>query len=277
MKKIEFTKIQGSGNDFIILDGSSFSSIVGRRSSIVKICDRSYGIGADGILLLERSKKADVRMRIFNADGSQAAMCGNGARCCALYMSRKLKTDKLSIETKAGIVEAGVDGCDVKVKLTDPADIKFDLHVNVGGKDLEVDYINTGVPHAVIEVSDLENMPVKEMGRAIRHHELFKPAGTNVDFAKVIDKTHISVRTYERGVEDETLACGTGSVAAAIITVLNHRGEQAAHLGALHEVFVKTRSKEVLKVYFKVSKKKIKDVWLQGRAKIVFTGNYQLA
>lgn len=270
MMSFKFIKMQGSGNDFIVIDGHQ-PPVTGHQL-IQKLCDRVYGIGADGVLLLDKSKKADVRMRIFNADGSEAEMCGNGARCAALYISHQSKT--INLETKAGIIEAEVKGDSVKVKLTDPVDLKFDLHVNVGGKDYEVDYINTGVPHAVIAVDDLERVPVKEVGRAIRHHAVFRPAGTNVDFIEIKDKGHVCVRTYERGVEDETLACGTGSVASAIVAFLNTGGESKSSPGARHKVFVKTRSGETLVVYFRASKKDISDVWLEGRAKIVYRGEY---
>ncbi len=285
MSIVNFTKMQGSGNDFIVLDGKAFSSVVRRPSSVVKLCDRKFGVGADGILLLERSQKADVRMRIFNADGSEAQMCGNGARCAALYLShqssvrgRQPKTKKLKLETKAGMINAEVRGNSVKINLTDPVDIRLDLTVKISGKNYEVDFIDTGVPHAVVEIKGLDKVPVRELGRLIRHHGLFRPVGTNVDFVNVVDRDHILVRTYERGVEDETLACGTGSVASAIITTLNSRAViRGLGKNTGHKVFVKTKGGEDLIVYFKVLKKKVTDVWLEGRAEIVFTGRMLLA
>lgn len=278
-KTIEFTKMQGSGNDFIVLDGKVFSSIVRRPTSLVKLCDRKFGIGADGVLLLEKSKKADVRMRIFNADGSEAEMCGNGARCCAFYYAFKTRKKEFEIETLAGVLRAQVTSQSVKLKMTDPSDLRLDCKVGAGGKVYEADYVNTGVPHAVIEVDDLDGLSVKEIGRLIRHHKIFQPAGTNVDFIKVYDSGHVCLRTYERGVEDETLACGTGSVASAIIAVLNHVDKNQKHkdLASTHRVLVTTRSGEVLKVYFKILKKSVKDVWLEGKAQIVFTGTMLLA
>ena len=273
MKGLIFTKMQASGNDFIVIEKN-------RLSSIIKMCDRIFGIGADGVLLLENSKKADVRMRIFNTDGSEAQMCGNGARCCALYVSRQSSAishqKKVSIETKAGILEAEVRDKNIKLKMTDPADLKLGMSLRVAGREYEVDYLNTGVPHAVIEVGDIERICVKDLGRRIRHHRAFFPAGANVDFVKVERKDHILVRTYERGVEDETLACGTGSVACAIIATLNHsaRALGKANASSAHKVYVKTRSRETLIAYFKISKYKITDVWLEGEAKIVYKGEY---
>ena len=274
MKTISFTKMQGSGNDFIIVESSLQSITYCSKKLVPKICDRIYGVGADRVLLIEKSKKADARMRIYNADGTEAEMCGNGARCAALYLGYKSKAKIIRLETKAGIVKAEVNKDSTKIKLTDPTDLKLGFNVRVAGKEYEVDYINTGVPHAVIAVNDLDEVPVKELGRAIRNHDIFKPRGTNVDFVKIEDPSHICLRTYERGVEDETLACGTGSAAAAIIAVLNTCGEPRERLGLEHKVFVKTHSKDVLVVYFKASKKNISDVWLEGKAKIVFKGEY---
>ena len=285
MTVIKFIKMEGSGNDFVVIENCPPSTVHSPQILAKKICDRKYGVGADGVLLLEKSKKADVRMRIFNADGSEAQMCGNGARCCALWASRTsaaggsafgVKNSKLTIETKAGMIDARVEGDLAKIKLTDPADLKLDIHINADGKDYEADYVNTGVPHAVIEVDDIERIPVKEIGRLIRHYRIFQPAGTNVNFVQVKDRDHIVVRTYERGVEDETLACGTGSVASAIIAVLNHfrRDPGQGKPDSVHKIFVETRSRETLKVYFRLLKKKISDVWLEGKAKIVFKGEY---
>lgn len=274
MKSLTFTKMQASGNDFVVIENSPQSTVHGPQILAKKICDRKYGVGADGVLLLEKSTKADVRMRIFNADGTEAEMCGNGARCCALFVSKRKKKNNLSIETKAGLLEAQIKGEDVKLKMTDPLDLKLDMRIHVGGKEYEVDYLNTGVPHAVIEVDDIEHIPVKKIGRLIRHHDVFKPAGTNVDFIKMEEKDRILVRTYERGVEDETLACGTGSVAAAIITTLNHARRSGS---AAHKVYCQTQSGEVLSVYFRLLRKKIIDVWLEGKASVVFEGKLPLA
>lgn len=273
---IKFTKMEGSGNDFVVIeDGVKLT-----RLFIVKLCDRIFGIGADGVLVLEKSKKADTRMRIFNADGSEAEMCGNGARCCAFYVSKRDKKKNLAIETIAGLIKAEVTGDSVKLKMTDPLDLKLGIIFKIGDKECEVDYLNTGVPHAVVSVDDIEKIPVKKLGRLIRHHDFFRPGGTNVDFVKTEDKDHIRVRTYERGVEDETLACGTGSVAAAVIATLNHTYKisdaKLRDRSSVHKVYVKTKSRETLKVYFKLLKKRITDVWLEGRARVVFKGEYHV-
>ena len=208
MRKIKFTKMVASGNDFIITEVRNLSELARQ------ICDRKYGIGADGLLQLEKSKKSDIRMRIFNADGSEAEMCGNGARCAALYLGKK----KVSLETKAGIIKSEVNKDNVKIKLTEPKSIKLDIPIKLGSRILKANFADTGVPHAVIFVEGLERIDVTGLGRAIRYHKQFSPKGANVNFVEIISKDLIKIRTYERGVEDETLACGTGSVASAIIS-----------------------------------------------------------
>jgi len=263
---------------------------------IRKICDRKYGIGADGLLILEKSRLADVRMRIFNSDGSEAEMCGNGARCVALFISAKRKAQrpadrpmhpglsdgqvphmcgasrflrevaKIDIETKAGIIKSEVRDNFVKIKLTDPKGIKLDIPVRINNRTTRVNFINTGVPHTVIFVEGLQTIDVKNLGSLIRYHRIFKPQGTNVNFVEVTDNQTIKIRTYERGVEAETLACGTGTVAAALVTSykLQTNGED--------KINVYTQGKEVLKVYFNKTGSKFFDVWLQGKAECVFNG-----
>lgn len=257
MNKINFTKMVASGNDFVVIGR-------GQKALARKICDRKSGIGADGLLVLGKSKIADVRMRIFNADGSEAEMCGNGARCAALYTNKTT----VKIETKTGIILSRIQGSNVKIKLTDPSNIRLNLAIKVNKGALRVNFINTGVPHTVIFTHGLEKISIVDLGRQIRYHKKFIPAGTNVDFVETLDNNSISVRTYERGVEDETLACGTGAVASALIySILNTRY-------SIRKVNVLTRGKEILKVYFKKMNNSFKDVWLEGKARIVYTGVY---
>ncbi len=275
MRGISFVKLQGSGNDFVLLEQRSRSRLQMSKPFIEKICDRRFGVGADGVLLAEASKKADVRMRIFNADGSEAEMCGNGARCLALYYFNTTGRKAFSIETGAGLLAARITENGIKIRMTDPTDIRLDLCVKAAGREYNVDFVDTGVPHAVIEVQDTVQVPVARIGRLLRYHNVFSPAGTNVDFIQRQADGSVCIRTYERGVEDETLACGTGSVAAALISVINHEGcGTKPHMK--HRVCVKTKSGEVLRVYFTMSKKKIFDVWLEGLASVVFKGKYFL-
>jgi len=263
MKKIHFTKMVASGNDFIVIFLASYADI-NLAGLARKICNRRYGIGADGLLVLEKSNVADIKMRIFNADGSEAEMCGNGARCASLY----LKKENSRLETKAGIIQAKVNNDRIKIRLTDPRAIKLNIPLKLNRRLLKVNFINTGVPHAVILVEGLDKIDIVNLGRQIRNHRKFRPAGTNVDFIEAIDGNAISVRTYERGVEDETLACGTGSVAAALIFVLQTKTDN-------NKILVHTRSQEVLGVYFVKGKGGgFANVWLEGKAQGIFRGDF---
>ncbi|MDO8536307.1 MAG: diaminopimelate epimerase, partial [Candidatus Omnitrophota bacterium] len=204
---------------------------------------------------------------IFNSDGSEAEMCGNGSRCIALYANvKKIAPADMKIETMAGILNANVQGENVKVKLTDPKDIQWNLCLTIQECPYRVSLANTGVPHVIHFVNDLEAVEVKKLGPKMRYHEEFSPHGANVDFVKITDKNKnkIAVRTYERGVEDETLACGTGAVASAIISA------EAEKLAS--PVTVETRSGEVLKVYFESQEGSFKNVYLEGKARLVFEG-----
>jgi len=256
MRSLKFVKMVASGNDFVVIDSRIPSSRI--RGPLPKLarslCQRNTGVGADGLLVLEASNKADFRMRIFNADGSEPEMCGNGLRCAALQAHKK----RLKIETKAGIYEAAVIGKNkVKIKMEEPKGLRLNFPITVNRRSIKVNYIDTGVPHTVIFVQGLEEIDVGSIGRNIRYHKRFEPRGTNVDFVEIMDEENIKMRTYERGVEGETLACGTGAVASAIIA------GQGAN--------VRTRG-GILKVYFNKRGNKIKDVYLEGEAKEVYRG-----
>ncbi|MFH1304899.1 MAG: diaminopimelate epimerase [Candidatus Omnitrophota bacterium] len=266
--KIDFTKAVASGNDFVILDNRS--DVLGRGindfGEFAKfVSKRKYSVGADGLLLLEDSDSADFKMRIFNPDGSEVTMCGNGSRCSALYaFSGAWCGPSMKIETGAGILEAHVEGDSVRVKMTPPKNISLNRAIGVGKTMMTVHAADTGVPHVVHFVEDIEEYPVKEMGARIRYHKLFEPDGTNADFVEPVDKSAVSVRTYERGVEDETFACGTGAVASAIISHLVNGTESPTN--------VITKNREILKIYFKKDHNAFRDVYLEGKARITFQG-----
>ncbi len=259
MKRIKFTKMVASGNDFVVLEHSR--GLRNLKGLAKEVCDRKYGIGADGLLLLKKMSKA-TSMRIFNADGSEAEMCGNGARCAALYAN--LENGRLS--TLAGVIDTAVDGNQVRIRLTDPKEVKLGFPLRLNGMVIKANFINTGVPHTVIFVEGLDNFDVETIGRMIRRHSRFAPRGTNVNFAETLSKNLLRIRTYERGVEAETLACGTGSTASALIFALMKNEDNL--------VKVRTQSGEILKVYFKKYKNSLKDVWLEGGARIVYRGEY---
>lgn len=266
-RKIKFTKAVATGNDFIIIDNRGKKFKDGLSEFARRVCDRKYGIGADGLLLIENSKAADFKMRIFNPDGSEAEMCGNGSRCAALYAYKnKIASGNMGIETTAGVLNAGVKGEGVKVKLTDPKDIHWNLCLMINECPYKVDFANTGVPHVIHFVEDIQKVGVKELGSKMRYHPEFSPAGANVDFVEIADrsKKKVLVRTYERGVEDETLACGTGAVASAIIAA------ESEDLSS--PITVETRSGEALKVYFEEIEGRFKNVYLEGKARLVYEG-----
>ena len=258
-----------SGNDFIVIDNRKHA-IKNPKRFAAEVCPQHVGISADGVLLIEPSKKADFFMRIINADGSEAEACGNGYRCIGLYAHELLGFPKsMRVETLAGEIKIDVNTKTVKAKLADPSEYREKVEISdIGGSNtkqpLGASFINTGVPHVVIFSEGLDQIPVVELGRAIRYHKLFQPRGTNVNFAEITGRNSLAIRTYERGVEDETLACGTGTVATAIVANLSGRVEAP--------VQVKTKSGETLNVYFERSGNRVKNVFLEGTAQFVFEG-----
>ncbi|MEE8360346.1 MAG: diaminopimelate epimerase [Candidatus Omnitrophota bacterium] len=276
--ELRFTKMVASGNDFIVIDNRAAKRSAWSDSlpGVAKrLCERRLSVGADGVLVIEDSKRADFRMRIFNPDGSEVDMCGNGSRCAALYAVENNIVSKdmnlalarkgwLKIETGAGIIDAEVTGLKVKIRLTDPKAVKLNRKITIGKKVYKVHSINTGVPHAVVFLDNIDKVDVEALGSKLRFHKAFKPKGTNVDFVKIVNLKEIKVRTYERGVEAETYACGTGASASAIIANLI--------FGLRPHIDVITRSGEVLRVYFNVVKNKVKDIYLEGEANVVCKG-----
>ena len=263
---IDFMKMSGSGNDFIVIDNRDQSLAAGNITEFVRtVCERKVSVGADGLIIIENSDRADFRWRYFNADGSEADMCGNGARCTARFAYlRGIAKENMSFETGAGIIKAEVRGETVKVKLTEPYAIKVSIPLVIEGQPLEVSFINTGVPHVVLFVQDLDRYDAFNTGRKIRYHKEFQPEGTNANFMEVIDRHTIRVRTYERGVEDETLACGTGVVASVLISSCKGLVESP--------VDVRVRSGETLKIYFHKAGHVFKDIYLEGKANVVYEG-----
>ncbi|MCK5580352.1 MAG: diaminopimelate epimerase [Candidatus Omnitrophica bacterium] len=268
---INFTKMAGAGNDFIVIDAEKG---LNHKKLCIAVCDRSNGIGADGLLVLDKSRKADYKMRIINADGSEAEMCGNGARCMAAYIvhTKKPKKKLFSIETIAGTLMAEAKGNVANVRLSDPVDYLPNITLTLKGKKLRVHYIDTGVPHTIVYVNALDQIDVSKIGRMIRFHKKFSPRGTNVNFVEQLKSNLVANRTYERGVEDETKACGTGSVAAAIISYLNAHPNTSTKTGAKMKVL--TTSGEILDICFDLHNNEITNVWLKGSARFIAQGKY---
>ena len=268
MKIISFTKMAATGNDFIVIDNRKKSLPGNKKKLIQDLCAFHTGIGADGVLLLEKSHKASFKMRIFNPDGSEPDMCGNGARCICLWAwKKKIVSRNFTMETGAGLLKGKILPLNkVKVQLTKPKDLKLNLQVPIKGEKHKIHCINTGVPHAIIFSRNVEKEKVFDLGKAVRWHKTFQPHGTNVDFVEITAKNRILVRTYERGVENETLACGTGVSASAIISALA--------CGLKPPIKAKAKSGDILEIDFEIINNKVGNVTLTGPARIVFEGKY---
>ena len=269
MPKLHFTKMNGAGNDFVMLDNRS-GALQLDRSQIARLCDRHRGVGADGVLVLESAANgADFRMRYYNADGGEAEMCGNGARCFARYANQVAGSrEKLSFETPAGVIAAALEGEAVTLQMSDPKDLQLDLEISALGQKIHCHYVDSGVPHVVLPVSTISNVNVRDLGAAIRHHPQFVPRGANVNFLERRGDNSIAIRTYERGVEDETLACGTGVVASALIFASLDHSESP--------VRVRVKGGDELQVGFCRAGESFNNVTLTGPAEFVFEGLVEL-
>ena len=268
---LHFYKMNGAGNDFIVVDNRNLD-IPLDEDTIAALCDRHRGIGADGLLAVEPAEQgADYRFRYYNADGGEAEMCGNGARCFARFANVLSggDRDRISFETPAGIIAATFHGSNVRLAMSDPHSLRMYVKIEIQGVMHTVHVVNTGVPHAVVPVEDLSAVTVRETGAALRYHSEFQPKGTNVNFMQVKSPGSIAIRTYERGVEDETLACGTGMVACALI--------YHELTGEPSPISVLVKGGDTLKVGFEEpDKSEYTNVTLFGPADFVFQGTVQL-
>lgn len=262
---IKFWKMHGAGNDFVLVDNRQKTFPGSDSEKIAAIAERRTGIGCEGIILIEDSGQADFKMRFFNPDGHEVEMCGNGARCAArLAFDLGIAGNEMTIETGAGVLSALVNTSGVTIGMSDPDGWRMDLTLEAGGFSLKCDQVNTGVPHVVAIVEEPCKLDLHVTGRAIRNHSLFMPAGTNVNFMNITDTHNISIRTYERGVEAETSACGTGATACAVI---------AAKRGLVFSpVNVHCAGGEILVIGFSSTHGDIADVTLTGPAVHVFKG-----
>jgi diaminopimelate epimerase len=266
MNAIAFHKMSGSGNDFIIIDNrDAVVTGVDLPRFVAKVCRRGMAVGADGLILVERSDTVDFKWRFFNSDGSVAEMCGNGARCVARFahLTGIAKT-QMAFETLAGVISARVSGDQVRIAMSDPCDLVLDDAVDLNTGLIQLSRVNTGVPHAVIEVAEVGPVDVDAVGREIRFHSRFAPAGTNVNFIAPLEGSLWSIRTYERGVEGETLACGTGNVAAALVLAMRYK--------LTSPVTLQTRSGSHLKVHFRKEGDRFAEVALEGDARVIYEG-----
>lgn len=265
---IDFWKMHGAGNDFMLVDDRRVEFPVADTGWIRRLCARNTGVGSDGLILIRPSQTARFRMRFFNPDGTEGEMCGNGARCVArLAYDLGIAPRRMNMETAAGLVKAEIVDDGVRVVLTPPSEWRMNCPLEIHGRSLMCHCVNTGVPHAVIETDDLKTVNVHELGAAVRHHTMFAPGGTNVDFMTVTGMNTLRLRTYERGVEAETPSCGTGSVACALVAA--RQGKVAA------PVQVTCAEGDVLNVEFRLTADGAEDVTLSGPAVYVFEGRIE--
>ena len=267
---LNFTKMNGAGNDFVMIDNRQ-GVIELRAEVIARLCNRHRGIGADGLITAEPPQQAGshLRMRYFNADGGEAEMCGNGARCFSRFGARLLGvTDTIVFDTLAGVITAKLIGENIQLGMSKPHGLSLQTPLSAADASLEVHFLNTGVPHAVVFREDLEGTDVKKLGAALRYHTHFAPKGTNANFIKAREDGSLAIRTYERGVEDETLACGTGVVASALIHhLINKTGSPIA---------VQVKGGETMLVGFECAGDSFSNVTLTGPADFVFEGTITL-
>lgn len=267
-KKIPFWKMHGASNDFIVVDDRALTFPTHDTAWLQAIMARRTGVGSEGVLLIQPSDRADFRMRFFNPDGGEVDMCGNGARCIArLAFELGAAPAPMSFETGAGIVRAELIDRVVRLTMTTPRDWRLGGELQLDGRTYAYDFVNSGVPHVVVTVDDLASVDVGRLGAAIRYHADFAPKGTNANFIQITGPDSISVRTYERGVEAETLACGTGIVASGLLAGKSGR--------VTPPVRVKAASGDVLTVDYRLTPEGAADVTLAGPAVHVFEGVLQ--
>jgi len=269
MYRVKFWKAVASGNDFIIIDKDMHQKVIrglGYRKLALMLCKRRFGIGADGLLITRVYGEGEWGMRIFNSDGSEAQMCGNGIRCLALWASLRSKVKEIRIRTRSGLVYAQVRTKGrVKIKMPQAKNMQLHIPLKIGKEEIEGNYVEVGVPHTVIFRKKLTDIDLQKLGKAVRFHQHFRPEGTNVDFVKVLDKRSLEIRTYERGVEAETFSCGTGSVASALLAF-------RLSLVKEKEIDLRTQGGKV-KVYLD---EKGEETYLEGEARIVYEGEGEI-
>ncbi len=284
MDSILFTKMSGAGNDFIVIDKNLNPEFVLSNAVIQNLCDRRNGIGADGVITIEDSADYDFEMNYYNADGSYGSLCGNGARCAIKFADLTARiTESVTrfIANKFQYTGKVLENELILFNLNSPKQIKYDFKIMAYDQLINSCFADTGSPHVVINILDilknhenpkeffqnLDEVPVIDIGKQIRYSPDFAPAGTNVNFIQIKDEK-IYIRTYERGVEDETWACGTGSVAAALISFVK--------FGLKPPVKIIPRSGDQLIVDFSIEDQKVKNLSLTGPAKVVFTGQISI-
>ncbi len=271
MKMVKFTKMHGAGNDFVLVDDRTETFPIHDHIRLAALATARLGVGCEGIILIQPSKHADFRMRFFNPDGTEVEMCGNGSRCAAAfaYEIGASKSRAMTMETMTGLLDAEVlEGGLVRVWMPEPTNRNYDIHLNVDGEVVVGDFIQVGVPHFVVATESIAKVDVAGLGRALRLSGQFAPDGTNVDFVQYMSPKKLSMRTYERGVEAESGACGTGAMAAAVVAVETRQASLPIH--------VKTPCGFELVIDGDWRQSKSTGFTLTGPTKKVFTGEIDL-
>lgn len=266
-KTFVFSKYSGCGNDFVIIDNRSNRFPTENPKYIQRLLDRRLGIGADGLILLESSALANFRMRIFNSDATEAEMCGNGIRCLLQFAAEHgFNFPSLTVETLAGNLLGKITPNGISIQMPNPTEIQLNKQLSLKNEISTICSLNTGVPHAILFVDDIEAVEVEKLGPEIRHHSFFNPKGSNVNWVQILNDHEIAIRTFERGVEGETLACGTGSTAAALAASMLYQLNSPLN--------VRTKSNETLTIHFSKKNNKFHDVWMCGPAIKIFEGKW---
>jgi diaminopimelate epimerase len=275
---VQFTKMTGAGNDFVLIDNRNLLYMLDWGAMAKWLCDRRFGIGADGLLIIEPSDTAGFTMMYYNADGSYGGMCGNGGRCAAKFVLQQTgeqATTFMALNHQYS-AESLADGT-IRLHMKPAGKVRSGIALEFPNASVSLHFVDTGAPHAVAVVEEqpeqfaatLDDARVLELGKAIRHHKEFQPEGTNVDFIWRLSDSRIAMRTYERGVEGETLACGTGAVASALIA--------SERYGMVSPVDISTRSNQMLQVGFRKTGNSFSEIELIGPAEVVFTGSFPLS
>jgi diaminopimelate epimerase len=269
-RAIPFVKMSGTGNDFILVDNRGGALAEAEYAAFAKkYCHRRTGVGSDGVLLVENDAELAFRMRFINPDGSEASMCGNGARCIVVFARRLgiAPKDPVTFRAQAGPITAWQTGERVKLRMTDPSPVEVINNLDLPGGRRKVYFVNTGVPHAVMVMEKVDLADVAGLGAAIRYHGRFAPEGTNADFIEVMRPGHIRVRTYERGVEGETFACGTGAVASALVAAMASETPSP--------VIVHTFGGDELTIHFEGQAPQYTAAYLEGETETAFRGEIE--
>jgi len=265
-RSVNFIKMSGSGNDFIVIDNrNQLLNGIFSKTFVKNLCTKGLSVGSDGLILIEKSKTADFKWRYFNADGEEVTFCGNGSRCAAFYaVLKKISSPSLTFETQAGIVKAQVKKKSVKVSMMSPSRLEINNNLCINQKKWEGHYMILGVPHWIHFSKDIDLINVNEVGRQVRFHPEFMPEGTNANFVDLLNDREIRIRTFERGVEAETLACGTGAVASVLM------GHKLFNLSS--PVTAYPKGNIPLRIYFKKRDDEFTDIYLEGDSRVIYEG-----